>query len=390
MTQKYIAIKILTPLHIGDGNKIYPIEFFKYKGKTYFIDENIFFELMTIEERNDFLKFIKESKKVSLDEFLYGNYNSQKKPNWKLIERLKEKSYKEIESNIRGNIKTIIKIKKNPYIPGSEIKGAIRTAIIYNILKENKEIYENIEFEIINLKQKYKSLVEQVKNKKGNDGSVRKIKNTLVKSLSDVSKNIENLLRIRKDAKYDLLKNLIISDSNAEDTKIKIGEINTINTGRTMSEWIEYIDNGNFEFSININKLPHEKLIESINSNKLNKEFLTLDYIFKSIYEYSKDILEVEKEYFKNNNIIYSKLEKLEKENKLDSPLIRLGGYKGYLSNTVSLIVKNNNEELYDEFLVHCTKNTSYTFREVHKYFPKTRRILNDNIMGWCKLYYKR
>ena len=413
--KRYIfELKVLSPLHIGDGNKITPIEYFYFKGETHFIDDKILFSNMDAKQKGDFLIWIKEvsgRRYITLNDFLkiYDRNNQ-------LSRILSKKSYKVLEKFIRGDIHTIIKSNYQSYIPGSEIKGAIRTAIIYYILKTDKNLYRNFESSIIRLKSKYFPLVNLIKNKKGKIiveknieyllkdlkikydkfASINKIKNTLAKKISSninfIEKEIFSLKKKEKrlDAKYDALKHLVISDTFISDKKIKVkyGEIRTLNINRNASEWIEYIDSATYLFDLSINEEANIKLNE-VFGNENRKTYLNIDYIKKALYEYNKDILDEEEKYFKNNEEILYKIEELKKKNTKDTPLIRLGKYKGYLSNTISLIVRKNNPELYDSFLAHCTKNTSYTENTVGEYFPKTRRVLDNNIMGWCQLKLK-
>ncbi|NUU99994.1 hypothetical protein XO12_07785 [Marinitoga sp. 1154] len=408
-------LEILSPLHIGDGNEIFPIEYFRYKGFTYFINDKILINSLSNIEQKEFLDWIKSDSLKNLNSFLDNKNISDK-----TIEQLIKKSIRITNENVDNNVKTIMKIKEKPYIPGSEIKGAIRTAIILYILKYNEMLYNKLKSEILELQRKFEFLVEKTKNKKGNlilnkkDIEIIKkisfylfkkikydhrkktniikvttIKNFLSREIQKVSRFMEKeilILDTQRDAKYDILKNLIISDTSPGKSEIKYGKINTLNMSRNGSEWIEYMDNGIFEFSINLNNESHEKLVDITNDNQ-KKEILSLDFIKTALYEYSKSILNTEKEYFiKNKSEIISKIQNYERLNTIESPLIRVGKYKGYLSNTISIIIKEKDPELYDSFLVHCTKNTSYTKKEVNEYFPKTRRVLNNDIMGWCKL----
>ncbi|GAB6190136.1 type III-A CRISPR-associated RAMP protein Csm5 [Marinitoga arctica] len=407
-------LKILSPLHIGDGNEIFPIEYFKYKGFTYFVNDKILISSLSDVEQKEFLDWIKSKYPENLNSFLDNKNRSNK-----TIEQLVRKSIRVTNENVDGNIKTIMKIKEKAYIPGSEIKGAIRTAIVYYILKNDESLYNKLKSEMLELQTKFEFLVEKIKNKKGNlilyKKEIEKIKNIsfylfkkvnydqikkaniikvntvkkfLSKEIQKVSKFIEKkalILHNQQDAKYDILKNLIISDTFPNESEVKIGKINTLNMSRKGSEWIEYIYSGKFEFSLHLNNESHKKLVDITKDNQ-KKDILNLDFIKTALYEYSKSILNVEKEYFKNNSEVLSKIQNYERLNTIENPLIRLGKYKGYLSNTVSIIIKEKDPELYDGFLVHCTKNTSYTKEKFNKYFPKTRRVLDNNIMGWCKL----
>jgi len=118
-------IRTLTPLHVGAAQEAQlanGIDFLVENGKIFFIDE----------------------KKILKDFKLHQYTNSLSKGNLKGLLQNKDigKYAKSIESNIVGeigsNIKTNIKntLDDKPYIPGSSLKGAIRS-VIFNKVKSN-------------------------------------------------------------------------------------------------------------------------------------------------------------------------------------------------------------------------------------------------------------
>jgi len=131
-----IKAKVLSPLHIASGDT-YQKDFnlITKDNKTYIFDE---FKVMKYFIKNtlnkDYLKLVKEHQNLLI----------------------KNKIYKrEIDSNFNKDINAFIDTNNKVYIPGSSIKGAIRTAILnylyntHNISKQN--ITHNFDKELINI-----------------------------------------------------------------------------------------------------------------------------------------------------------------------------------------------------------------------------------------------
>jgi len=133
-------LEVLTPLHVGSGKKIYPLEYV-IDGDFIRVDMDKLFTDSAFQME----RFILESKKR---DFYLGNFdkkNAIKHPLYKLD--MDTQVGQELISNIGSPsalILDFIKEGKNFYIPGSSIKGAIRTAILWQALgnKENKRDFE--------------------------------------------------------------------------------------------------------------------------------------------------------------------------------------------------------------------------------------------------------
>ncbi|MGL4484413.1 MAG: type III-A CRISPR-associated RAMP protein Csm5, partial [Anaerovoracaceae bacterium] len=136
--KKYtITLETITPVFVGSGKKLSKNEYiidFKNK-KAYIIEPKAFFEILF---KNDLLDSYENEviiNKVKLHEWL-----KEKKI---YLQVIKEASYPLDISDvdiIRAN--DVLLFQKDaygkPYIPGSSIKGAIRTAILAKLLWDNK------------------------------------------------------------------------------------------------------------------------------------------------------------------------------------------------------------------------------------------------------------
>lgn len=214
------------------------------------------------------------------------------------------------------------------YIPGSEVKGSIRTAILYYKCKNNPQILEKA---LHNLSKALHNL--------SNKSNVKKT------AASNLEKEV---LRNGKDMHYDLLRSLIISDlyPSQRDTNLSLGEILLLTPRlRRVILLGEYIDPSTQLYgNTGIRIIP-----DTYNVDK--------NLLVNACREFSRDIVIHEKT--KLNELksktqdasisnIYDQLIKfytgLEDALNNGSTIIRLGYGEGYFSTTIGLLLYGNKE----------------------------------------------
>ncbi len=303
MDKLILKLKTLTPLAITTGNKLFNnLDFFRDKNILYFINFDKLLSKLPEEKLNILSSLLEtDPKKLNLKEFIkpeditqitkYSiNFNYLTNNNIDI---------KEIIEHTKNYVSKEGKVIYGVYIPGSSIKGAIRTAIIYSILKENFT--------------KYKDIIN--------------------------TKNWESKILDEKDKK--LLSYLKISDSNIIEASkaLCVKNITLFNSSRKINEFMELIkENTEFEISVDIDNLINEHKFSEDKKLVIQK----LKNFKLTLYEFSKDLIEYEKIYFKQKNQIsvYKKYEQLENQNTPESPLIRIGRHTGKLSKTITLLLK--------------------------------------------------
>lgn len=264
-------IKTLTPVHIGNGNK--------YNGISYLIDEDNYlnkidsdfiFQNLNIEEQIKFVEWLeKVSYQPSLNQFLENINRSD------IIDILKDKNKFpkiKVDKGFKKDVSEYIKSDMNTvYIPGSSIKGSIRTALAYNAISNNPEILKDIFNKGFHCKPQ-----------NADDELINSIFNCgIIKSNREID---------YKDSKYDLLKLLKISDTQNLDygcmgiyhydifSQQKKGELRP----KQKDLYIEAIQEGFKNFTINIeidrNFLLEAKKIET------TKEWIGLNQKFERIF----------------------------------------------------------------------------------------------------------
>ena len=319
----------LTPVHVGNGDSYTKKEYYLVDRK----DKNI-----KLINRINLDKYVKSLNEIEQQKFFYNIKNEKFTLSSKDENIKKSKIYSSIENTITEKNKlkhpTTINaaIKNNQfkaYIPGSSIKGSIKTAIIYNYLKKEKPVKKEDYENICNSKE-----IENImKNIKISDSSIAiNIYTIQPKPLTLKSK----------------------SDKRRNDDDKKQGMYNAI----------ECVYKANLDINIKLDDM-------------------SIDYIKECLYHFNKDYIEHELDFYSKigtNKSIINIYNLLKEKNTKESPLIRIGGSTGLLSTTIGLHMKLNNLNEYKKTYI----------KDSNKYdeeFPKIRKITPNNMpFGWCRL----
>ncbi len=375
-----------SPLHIGDGEeilpfeyivegsnlKVYPFDYFteeicrRYEGKELLSRLVIFKEVA------------KEGLKLGLEEFLKRAK----------IEGIFSKYELSVKNFVKGkSISSFIKTLQGPYIPGSEIKGSLRTVFLYNSFMNEERLRQNF----------YQSLERAVpageKFKKLSNNEKREV----LQKLNRVFQKFEqNLMRAgKKDAQYDLFKSLIISDSQPFPYEwLIVDEVRiTGSSQENLNEFCEFLKAGKkikVEVRIDEFNLKALKALENFGIYSKNLREFTWGLIKKSACRFYLNLVEAELDYFQNMKMekhlkflkkLKTQIEACQNTSKLLFP-IRLGKFEGYLSLTLMLMVKRERPELFERiFKLSVPKPRAIP--------NKTRKVLKESLPGWCFLYIK-
>ncbi|MEW6616521.1 MAG: type III-A CRISPR-associated RAMP protein Csm5 [Thermodesulfobacteriota bacterium] len=412
-----LQIKTLSPLHIGNGEKYNGLSYVVSGRRVLFYDSTEILENITSQYSKRFMEWI-EQKSYEVERLEKQKRNEKDDQKRKNVNRLLRDAQKklslreftenairdaniknrfsknflyavEVKSQVYDNVDIDCFIKQNnePYIPGTEIKGAIRTCVLYNLLQ--KDIYWKwLKGEIESFKRKHENDLRQVSDKKGK--WVNDIKKKLVDSMGKLEERLQaKLLRLdNNDAKYDLLKLLHIGDTDLKSPSqsLFISDVEVRGT-RPLKSFQELCKKDQTftcqGFKLDNNKVILDKLGFTDEQKWVSSDVKNLS---QCCYDFSNRLIDEELAYQQYPQKIKARLVAIKNQNKPDSPVIRIGKNEGYLSLTVGLLVKERDKALYDKVLCHATKNTSYTGN-----FPKTRRIVNlengdVDTCGWVKL----
>ena len=394
-------MKLITysPLHIGDGGELIPFEYIKEGDKIkvypfeYFINKlyETYKDPQALQLK---LLQLKEITTTGLRE----NLNNYFKKTGVVIPP-KYEIFTKVDLFVNSRIKTFIKNLEGPYIPGSEIKGALRTVFLYGILKKDPNIKVRLLDEIEKLKKEINELrkildLKQKKDKKKN----------ILENLQNTIENLENKIfrANQKDGQYDLFKSLIISDSERISyNDLYVDAVRVLNSSRDLRTYTEVLKAG---LEIQLNGFIDDKIaLEGLKKLSLLNENLKNQNIEKVTWLFLKDsaidlylsLIEKEKDFVENKvkdlelkNSLLTQLKKLEtainkvkESSKILIPL-RLGQHQGYLSITIMQLIKDEKPELFNEVF-------KISVQQVRSELNKTRKILEGEkkFLGWCFLY---
>ena len=160
-----LKIKILSPLYIGGGKEkdwVKGFDFIIKKQNLYVLNnKKLFSELRKKNKFNEYIRLISDNDDQKIKEF-FDKFNENEIESFSYpIYKNCDKTNKEIKSFIRSGL-------GQAYIPGSSIKGALRSILFNYFLRNNKNYYkqtfrsrENNKFEVKINKQKF---VEAITN----------------------------------------------------------------------------------------------------------------------------------------------------------------------------------------------------------------------------------
>lgn len=269
----------------------------------------------------------------------------------------------------------------NPIIPGSSLKGAIRTAIISHLVNQNKNIVRGI----IDNERNYKFFAQWEKE------DFQKVETKILNKLLSGSEFV--------NANKNVMRFLQVGDIEFpyETIAVVLEILNFYYSGwdikKGQSSLIEVISQNceSEPFKININEtlLNINKEKKTINAQTDYLE--SLQKIFEIVNNHTKKIIENEIKFWKNQNSNIDKtdsylsrlkeiLEAFKNLNK-EEMIIRLGGNSGWTSITGGWAKEIFSEMEWDKLYHLLNKN-----RKV-KFFPKTRKIDHDGKMfGFVKI----
>mgnify|MGYP001143359985 CR=1 FL=1 len=369
-------IETVSPLHIGNGNSHSDLD--SVFTDTYFYAINmdaLFRRLQEIGKIEEITADMESGS--SLSATINGIIELRDVARYEIklsAQNRKDRKY------IRGVHEFIKDANNGVYLPGSEIKGAIRTAILYGLLLKG-ENYEQLRKALVNVKQRNSEIIENARRGKW------WARRDLGRILGNVSSNsVEKLLRGEKDdAKYDLLKFVQIGDSSTcNPNDLEILHTNSFGSGRK-HVYVEALPKG-AEVNGSFNITRNSRILKELGLD--NRGFLLSEAeVLENCYGLSANLIKNEIEYYRKHHEyqIANFYQQLQKENMKKNPLIRIGQGQGFLSTTITLVVKNNDPDLY-EIVRLGTRGKSYSYE-----FPKTRRLVFENgkptyPLGWVKL----
>lgn len=237
--QRKYELTCISPVHVGSGTALQPFEYlFDNKNKcVYIMDREKWIQLLCqynlMEALSDFLeiKFEKIRKKsdaqtISVMEWLRRNGVKDAD-----IVNAAQRKMKMADIKAKNSLNIInlavCEADGRLYIPGSSIKGVMRTAILYKMLSKDPAILRQYAQEMLYVVKKYQ--LGRITDRRQKDKMAKDKKS----ALGNIAQKLENelLRKLRLDTKNgtrsainDVMRGIAVSDARAEEIQSLIVE----------------------------------------------------------------------------------------------------------------------------------------------------------------------
>ena len=383
MKQKYL-LETITPIHIGSGETLNHINGYFANGRWHYMDLD-----KVLAHPNVNLNTL--TSEMSQREFRWKRYLQQQNIN---PSELSVYSLLCAQSPETTDIREAIKsIGHQPYIPGSSIKGAIRTILLSDLINndENKQVFN----------ESSAHLNKEIES--GPRGNPRR---------DTPAKRIE-AKAFGKDPNHDILRALQVSDTDPLESNSLAIEMAWTVTLNSNNQLVQKIDNGteykNFveviqakqrlTFALKIDELLfREREKKILNFSDLQEN--TLQEITEVCSFEANVLMQSEQAFFEDYGLteianLYDSL--IDFNNRLNKGefMLQIGWGTGYHANTVTASFTDRDDAPIDmmslrkRFQLGSSRSQRGQYDE--REFPKTRRILYRGQnpigpLGWVKI----
>jgi CRISPR type III-A-associated RAMP protein Csm5 len=258
-----------------------------------------------------------------------------------------------------------------PYIPGSELKGAIRTAVLAKILNDDVNLLRQL---------------------------AQNLRPNMTKGQMNALWQGNEWLLLRRnqndrDAHNDLFRGIAISDSEPLPTDaLRIYAAKRLNMSRDVTVFVEAIA-PNSETKVTLSVACPDRWLQAIG---LTDKAGWLDWtkLAHALYEHSNAILDFIAKKFPAREFpqVHAKAQKLKEKNKPDEPLVCLGWGQGFLSITMTEPLRQKFPEAYETLRQAMAQAIRQYERTKQNNFPKTIWAALDansqpsDLFGWVQL----
>ena len=381
MRQTY-QLEIVTPVHIGSGETLNHIDGCYAGGRWYHID----LDRILAHPSTDLNALTSE---MGRRDFRWERYLQQRNVD---IAEVSAHSLSCPQSPEEVEIREAIKVVQDlPFIPGSTLKGAIRTALLQEILSESDDVYQQSQNHL-------NTLIVQ-----GSRGNPRR---------EQPARRMETLA-FGGDPNRDLFRALQVGDTTSlESDALEIGMVWTVTIDQN-NKLVQKVDRGreykNFvqqfragkclKFTLKIDDLLfREREKERLGFSDLQQK--VLQDIAEVCRSATDQIMQGERDFFSYYRLpeianIYDKLISLNNTLSKGAFLLQIGWGTGYNANTVATLFTDDAElpvdwmDLRERFRLGESRSQRGAYDE--REFPKTRRILYRGQspiapFGWVKI----
>ena len=370
-------LKTITPVHIGTGERLSQIDGFYDNGRWHRIDIDAVLAASPESELNRLT--------IAMGQrgFQWQKYLPTDQPFARYVLPCPEEPQ---ETEIREAIKNAF---SRPMIPGSSIKGAIRTALLWDLISgDNQEAQEAFEYSVNDLKA-------QLQRRPNRSWAGQRIERRV----------------LGKDPNYDLMRAAQVSDTaplSIEALELGLAWTVTLNRdeqlvqkregNREYKTFVEQIQaEQTLEFSIKIDKsLFHQREKSELGYSE-RQERVLCEELAGACNWVAEGLANDESNFFHAYHLdeidnFYDALLKRIKNLPDGAFVLPIGWGTGYRAKTVTELLTEGDNDLMMNLRQHYQLGGSRSRRDYyHSEFPKTRRVLYDgerpkSPLGWVQI----
>jgi CRISPR-associated RAMP protein, csm5 family len=204
---KQIELTCISPVHIGSGVKLLPFEYLydRRRRDVFFVDEGKFSALLMRHQLiDDFVADMRQRRRPYLMNWLTERRISEREIQGITLRRAKV----HIRQDERSSLNDVACLETlsdgRPYIPGSSLKGAIRCAVVYHLLRQ--PAHEN-------LRREYWGKLQEAMNARNIKAEIGKTAKKLEEELLCQLKYADEKGRYSDAAMRDVMRGLRIGDA---------------------------------------------------------------------------------------------------------------------------------------------------------------------------------
>jgi CRISPR-associated protein Csm5 len=341
-----VSYRVITPIHIGTGEDISPFEYVIKDGKLYRIESDELISGLSEEQLKRFYAYVDANNLIGLRDVVIENFNKEAHAKYEIkvtqsIAEKYERSIRDVRNQLLISPFMRNKLDFKPYIPGSSIKGAIRTAIIDNVVRdkiEKEKVKVNELRREIERKRDWELelLNAMVKTKRGERADARRDPFRVLK-IADVNVSDEFFIVAEVlNAKVDEKRGRITTHGIQMFKEVLLGEVN-------LNKRVE------FEGEIRIDEILSEAKYKGVETGdqleKWIRMVLSKDFIIKACNDFYLGEFKREREFFESAIEMSDILDKIEKILKPSDGefVIRVGRFSGFTAVTVNEIRQPKN-----------------------------------------------
>lgn len=423
-----IQLQTLTPTSIGSGELLSPYADYVYDEAT---NEALIIDKSLIEDLVD--------EKGMTEEYVDAIYQSfdNNRSNFDLktfIERtlqLNKDQYAPandrvacvgMQRNYRREVKAMLKDNKRPYVPGSTLKGAIKTTLLYDWLKNEdsgKAKFSEIMQEVIRAYRRAEEDLKEIERLSGRNRLDFSQKNRLKQLVKKVARTVTRPLSRTIDKVFQELMDMDSDYLPKDASLLRVGDTQQLSeTDRIfqLTSRLHY-DKGTVTIPVNLEAIPKRKntqfrlsLVPTFNRNELaflNNQAEGLTKLFYRINNFSKHNVDMELDLLDrydwhsnarryDKQLFHSYQDFLEQlydriQNAPDgTAYLPLGFGKSFFYNSIGMLVldwTDKEQRISNEGLFKKYCHLFFLGKTGQKRFPLTRTVTSEGeAMGWVKL----